>query len=281
MMLLADGKVLATLGISSNKILNYYFMRNCLIHLKSMAFILGLTLASQVHAQSYVTYNHDDAKMNQITVQEVGAGCLTPDLYYWTFHHSYQKSAASKNKLTYRALAGVAAYPQVEDADSVQAALTKRAEIEALNIADRQIDIAWLAEGSKITDKLNAFQTNINRIVGAGGTIQDKDRWNDYYHIFECAIKATQDAYMPNAQRKKEYLAIYADISKQNETLIAYLVQLNKKSKTSELLSATYNKPDHRAAIATAAHNRWRDAGWGKNGGNSNNGSNNGIIIEE
>ena len=86
---------------------------------------------------------------------------------------------------------------------------------------------------------------------------------------------------MPNAQLKKEYLAIYADISKQKETLIAYLVQLNKKSKTSELLSATYNNPDHRAAIATAAHNRWRDAGWGKNGGNSNNGSNNGIIIEE
>ena len=256
-------------------------MRKYIIYLKSMTFLLGLIVTIQVKAQSYVTYNHDEAKMNQITVQEVGAGCLTPDLYYWTFHHSYQKSAASKNKLTYRALAGVAAYPQVEDADSVQAALTKRTEIEALNIADRQIDIAWLAEGSKITDKLNAFQTNINRIVGAGGTIQDKDRWNDYYHIFECAIKATQDAYMPNAQRKKEYLAIYADISKQNETLIAYLVQLNKKSKTSELLSATYNKPDHRAAIATAAHNRWRDAGWGKNGGNSNNGSNNGIIIEE
>ena len=257
-------------------------MRNCLIHLKSMAFILGLTLASQVHAQSYVTYNHDDAKMNQITVQEVGAGCLTPDLYYWAFHNSYRNSAASKNKLTYRALAGVSAYPQVEDADSIEAALTKRTEIEALNIADRQIDIAWLAEGSKITDKLNAFQTNINRIVGAGGSIHDKDRWNDYYHIFECAIKATQDAYMPNAQRKKEYLAIYADITKQNETLIAYLVQLNKKAKTADLLSATYNKPDHRSAIATAAHNRWRDAGWGNNGGNSNSGSNtNGIIIQE
>lgn len=87
---------------------------------------------------------------------------------------------------------------------------------------------------------------------------------------------------MPNAQRKKEYLAIYADIAKQNETLVAYLVQLNKKAKTAELLSATYNKPDHRAAIATAAHNRWRDAGWGNNGGNSNSGSNtNGIIIQE
>ena len=32
----------------------------------------------QVNAQSYVTYNHDDAKMNQISVQETGAGGLTP-----------------------------------------------------------------------------------------------------------------------------------------------------------------------------------------------------------
>ena len=257
-------------------------MRKYIIYLKSMTFLLVLIVTIQVKAQSYVTYNHDEAKMNQITVQEIGAGCLTPDLYYWAFHNSYRNSAASKNKLTYRALAGVSAYPQVEDADSIEAALTKRAEIEALNIADRQIDIAWLAEGSKITDKLNAFQTNINRIVGAGGSIHDKDRWNDYYHIFQCAIKATQDAYMPNAQRKKEYLAIYADITKQNETLIAYLVQLNKKAKTADLLSATYNKPDHRAAIATAAHNRWRETGWGNNGGNSNSGSNtNGIIIQE
>ena len=30
----------------------------------------------EVRAQSYVTYNHDEAKMNQITVQEIGAGGL-------------------------------------------------------------------------------------------------------------------------------------------------------------------------------------------------------------
>ena len=37
--------------------------------------------ASEVFAQS-VTYNHDDAKMNQITVAEIGSGSLTPSLYY-------------------------------------------------------------------------------------------------------------------------------------------------------------------------------------------------------
>ena len=103
----------------------------------------------EVRAQSYVTYNHDEAKMNQITVQEIGAGGLTPAFYYDVFHRSYQRSAGSKNKLTYRSLAGVAGWQQVDDADSVKASLEKRAEIEALNVADRQIDLAWLAEGTK------------------------------------------------------------------------------------------------------------------------------------
>lgn len=232
------------------------------------------------HAQSYVTYNHDDAKMNQITVQEIGAGGLTPAFYYDVFHNSYQKSAAAKNKLGFRTLAGVAAWQQIEDADSVETSMKKRAEIEALNIADRQIDIAWLAEGNKIESKLNDFQNNINRIVSAGGSFNDKERWTEYYNIFQTSIKETKDAYMPNAQRKKEYLAIYADICKQNETLIAYIVQINNRKKTEELLSATNNRTSHKAEFATAAYNRWRSSAWG----NSNNGGGNGgegNIIEE
>ena len=249
----------------------------------SAVMVAMASVTLQVNAQSYVTYNHDDAKMNQITVQETGAGGLTPAFYYDVFHNSYQKSAAAKNKLSFRSLAGVAAWQQIEDADSIEASLKKRAEIEALNVADRQIDIAWLAEGTKLTNKLDDFQSNINRIIGAGGTFNDKERWNNYYNIFQCAIKATQDAYMPNAQRKKEYLAIYADICKENETLIKYLVQLNSKAKTAELLSATSTRQNHNGAIATAAHNRWRDASWRVSGGNSQGGSSgsSGTIVTE
>lgn len=249
----------------------------------SAVMIAMASLTLQVNAQSYVTYNHDDAKMNQITVQETGAGGLTPAFYYDVFHNSYQKSAATKNKLSFRSLAGVAAWQQIEDADSIEASLKKRAEIEALNVADRQIDIAWLAEGTKLTNKLDDFQSNINRIIGAGGTFNDKERWNNYYNIFQCAIKATQDAYMPNAQRKKEYLAIYADICKENETLIKYLVQLNSKAKTAELLSATSTRTNHNGAIATAAHNRWRDASWRVSGGSGQGGSSgsSGTIVTE
>ena len=249
----------------------------------SAVMIAMASVTLQVNAQSYVTYNHDDAKMNQITVQETGAGGLTPAFYYDVFHNSYQKSAAAKNKLSFRSLAGVAAWQQIEDADSIEASLKKRAEIEALNVADRQIDIAWLAEGTKLTNKLDDFQSNINRIIGAGGTFNDKERWNNYYNIFQCAIKATQDAYMPNAQRKKEYLAIYADICKENETLIKYLVQLNSKAKTAELLSASSTRQNHNGAIATAAHNRWRDASWRVAGGNGQGGSSDssGTIVTE
>ena len=46
-------------------------MRKYIIYLKSMTFLLGLIVTIQVKAQSYVTYNHDEAKMNQITVQEI------------------------------------------------------------------------------------------------------------------------------------------------------------------------------------------------------------------
>ena len=234
----------------------------------SVVILIPASSILEVQAQSYVTYNHDEAKMNQITGQEIGSGGLTPAFYYDVFHSSYQRSAGSKNKLTYRSLAGVAGWQQVEDADSVKASLEKRAEIEALNVADRQIDLAWLAEGQKITNKLNDFQNNINRIVGAGGTFNDKERWDNYYGIFQCAIKATQDAYMPNSQRKKEYLAIYADICKENETLIKFIVQLNNRSRTTELLEATGSRPNHNGAFARAAYNRWRDAGWKVHSGN-------------
>ena len=248
--------------------------------LRTALCVLSFGFFFNSHAQSYVTYNHDDAKMNQITVQEIGAGGLTPAFYYDVFHNSYQKSAAAKNKLGFRTLAGVAAWQQIEDADSVETSMKKRAEIEALNIADRQIDIAWLAEGNKIESKLNDFQSNINRIVSAGGSFNDKERWTEYYNIFQTSIKETKDAYMPNAQRKKEYLAIYADICKQNETLIAYIVQINNRKKTKELLSATSNRTSHKSEFATAAYNRWRSSAWG----NSNNGGGNageGNIIEE
>ena len=109
--------------------------------------------------------------------------------------------------------------------------------------------------------KLSDFEKNINRIISFGGTVNDRTRWNEYYNMFQTAIKETQDAYMPNAQRKRQYLAIYADIEHQNEILIAYLIQLSNRNKTASLLAARLNRRTDVASHATEAFSRWREAG--------------------
>ena len=62
---------------------------------------VAVTVTTAVHAQ-YVTYNHDSPKQNQVTVMETGTGALSPDLYYSVLHNKYKKSAAAKNKLSFR-----------------------------------------------------------------------------------------------------------------------------------------------------------------------------------
>ena len=106
---------------------------------------------SGVKAQS-VTYNHDSPKQNQITVMETGTGALSPELYYTLLHNKYKKSAASKNKLSFRTLAGVNLYNQTDEAEAIDSALVKRAEIEALNVADRQIDLRVLHAANGLED---------------------------------------------------------------------------------------------------------------------------------
>jgi hypothetical protein len=158
--------------------------------------------------------------------------------------------------------------------------MIKRAEVEALNVADRQIDLAWQVESDKINNKMSDFKTNIDRIVKFGGTASQQTVWKERYNLLTTAITATKSAYMPNSQRKKQYLAIYADAAKVNELLVKYLVQLSNSKATAKLLNSTYTKENRNAAIAAEAMTRWRDAGWSvtssKSSGNSGN---NGWII--
>ena len=239
-------------------------------------FTTMLLVATIAANAQYVTYNHDSPKMNQITVEETGAGALKPELYYTLLHNKYKKTAAVKNKLTFRTAAGVASYQQVDEAEAIDSALTSRAKIEALNVtfakskvvymdealnvADRQVDLAWLAEKDKVESQMRQFQKNIDRIMMTGGSPKEKEQWNDYYRVYQCAIKATRDAYMPNAQRKKEYLQIYADVSRQNDVLVKYLVQLSNRNATKNLLSATENRPIDKRSIISNAISRWNES---------------------
>ena len=239
-------------------------------------FTTMLLVATIAANAQYVTYNHDSPEMNQITVEETGAGALKPELYYTLLHNKYKKTAAVKNKLTFRTAAGVASYQQVDEAEAIDSALTSRAKIEALNVADRQVDLAWLAEKDKVESQMRQFQKNIDRIMMTGGSPKEKERWNDYYRVYQCAIKATRDAYMPNAQRKKEYLQIYADVSRQNDVLVKYLVQLSNRNATKNLLSATENRPIDKRSIISNAMSRWNESRSAVRGSQNDDGSEDG-----
>lgn len=231
-------------------------------NLKKNVFLLILCMAANVRAQT-VTYNHDDAKMNQFMVQEIGEGTLTPSLYYTLFHNSYKDSAARTNKLTSRGAAGVFAYTQISLAEDVDTALTKRAVVEAKNVADRTggvLDLAWLAESSKVEDILNRYQKNINLIVQAGGTSDDVKGWQEYYNIYQFALKRTKEAYMPNSQRKQSYLGIYKDVNEQNELLLQYLVRLVNRKNVENMLSQHSTRMSSSAigVKATQSLSAWR-----------------------
>ena len=204
----------------------------------------ALLAAATVRAQS-VTYNHDAPKRNQITVMETGTGALTPEFYYTLLHRKYKKSAAAKNKLSFRTLAGVNLYNQTDEAEEIDSALDR---------LERYFDL----------------------IIPSGGTPDDRARWTEYYRIYQCALTATREAYMPNAQRKKEYLRIYEDVAKQNEILIGYLARRRNATRTETLLNATAGRTLDKGSIVRDAVSRWNElrfaASGSQSGGNGDTG---------
>ena len=220
-----------------------------------------LFICIESHAQS-MTYNHDASKQGQIQVMELGAGNLTPELYYTVTHRRYKNGAkaATSVKNTLRIAANTASIPQVEYADSIQADLEGRAKIEAANIADRQVDLAWVTEGNKIESKLLAFKNNINALNGKAQT-EEITNWTELGQMYDFAIKATRQAYMPNSERQKQYLAIYKDILLKN-TEVCELILALRHMKSAKEAMATARAP-HRANIVTiarSAHGRWKVA---------------------
>ena len=226
---------------------------------RNILIILTLLLPFFHAGAQYVTYNHDETKMNQVTVMETGAGELTPALFYSVVHNKYYQTAAETNKLRYRSEAAAHGSVQVGISEQVDTSLAKRAEVEALNMADRQVDLAWQAEGPKIQSRLEAFNRNIERLSDVGGNAGDITLWQERYNLFQTAINAIRNSYMPNAERKKEYLAIYRDITERNNTLIAYIVTVDSRERTKDHLEATIERPNRNAEIASEARGRWKE----------------------
>ena len=160
-------------------------------------FLVQLLLAwvcIENHAQT-VTYNHDESVMNQVTIQETGSGSFTPDTYYDVFHKDYRNYAARDNKLTFRTLVVAAEKRQVPYAEEIDSALTKRAKVEALNLADRQVDAVWLVEKDKVMDALDTFKSNIEKITLYGGTYTSYANWVEIYNMLVCGLNYIRNSY--------------------------------------------------------------------------------------
>ena len=194
--------------------------------MKRNTLIIAMLLLPLLGARAqYVTYNHDETKMNQVTVMETGAGELTPALFYSVVHNKYYRTAAETNKLRYRSEAAAHGAAQV----------------------------------GMIQSRLEAFSRNIARLSEAGANGGDLALWRERYQLFQTAVSAIRDSYMPNAERKKEYLAIYRDITEHNNTLIAYIVSVDSRERTKDHLEATLERPDRNGEIAAEARGRWKE----------------------
>lgn len=130
---------------------------------KIAAFILLLSYSSTLSAQ---TYNHESAIMNQFTVMEIGSGSLTPRDYYNLTHKNYQKSATLTNKQSFRTKTQQNMMKEISLAENVDSVLSRRAKVEALNVANRtpgSADVAWKMEKGKIEGAMSNFQKTSTR----------------------------------------------------------------------------------------------------------------------
>lgn len=234
--------------------------------LSFLVLMLMLGTAININAQS-ITYNYDASKKEQITVMELGAGSLTPEYYYRITHNNYWKNAKDRRsvKNDLRVAANTASLPQVEYADSIEADLESRAKVEAANIIDREIDMAWITEGSKLEKRLMIFKNNINALNGKTNN-EEITTWQDLGKTYDFAIKTIRKAYMPNSERQKQYLAIMDEIIQSNDNLLLRVKFLTTKNQTDKLVN-TLARFQHRVdENAKAGYNRWRESAMNASG---------------
>ena len=228
---------------------------------KMMAALLLMAVTVPVTAQ---TYNHDASVYNQFLVGETGGGSLTPQLYYDATHNSYQKWAYMENKNLFRGQLTLVLEREKPMAEQIDSALTYRAKIEAMNVADRTpkaLDLAWQAEKGKIEKKFQLFRENINKITMKGGTSQDYLDWLGIYNCLQTALQAVRDAYMPLNERKKQYLEIYHDIVLRNNQLVQFITSLSCGKEADELLRSKVSPRYVRLSGYTSdAMGRWKVA---------------------
>lgn len=230
--------------------------------MKQKKMLVAVLLAISNSALGQVSYNHDASVYNQFLVTEVGGGSLTPSLWYDGLHRSYSKWAHKVNKNGLRVAMTLELEPQKAMAQEIDSALTYRAKIEAMNVADRTpkaLDLAWQTEKAKIEKKFQIFRENINKITMCGGSSQDYREWLEIYNCLQVALKAVRDAYMPLNERKKQYLEIYHDIVLRNQQLVGHISSLSYHKEVDGLLHSKVKPKYARLGSYTSeAFGRWK-----------------------
>lgn len=210
-------------------------------------------------AQS-MTYNHDNSKMNQFTVGEISAGSLTPELYYKTFHNSYLKDAETTGKLVFRTATGIDTYKQIEFSDSIKNDLKERAEVEALNLADRTIDLSWETWHDKLEKARAKYDALTLRLLNKT-TAEEITAWEDLGKQMDYAIEIIHTAYMPNSKREESYQLIYKNMDIWLNNLCKRVNYLNMQEKFEAFDNAQgYNRRNVVAGAAAGAYTRWRES---------------------
>lgn len=230
--------------------------------IRQMGIALALVMAV-VAVPAMAQGTHDDERMNQFLVSHTGAGSLQPAEYYQLLHRSYQSDATETNKMILAAGLKAILMNEVPDAKSIDSALVKRAEQEALRVADRSVDIAWQSEGSKINKRMSSYESLINKIIPLGGSLEDYQTYKRDYDKITCEIRAVQDAYMDNSMRTREYTKIYEDVLDSELDLIAFLRKvraLKRMEKELEKAEEAGPLPSPSKQAAIQAHTRWQNA---------------------
>lgn len=237
--------------------------KNIYIAITAMAFAL---ISPRAQAQS-VTYAHDATKMNQFLMQETGTGSFQgqSEWYYDVMHRSYKNSLLATSKQIYRTATYQGSYAQVTYADSIRQRLEERAKEEAINIADREIDLAWVSEQSKIENALMKYRNNLSSLSACRINSEEREDWQMYPKMWEFAIDRTRKAYMANSQRQKEFLTIYDEIVQKNAKLVSRIRYLKSLNGSQDVIAAQPRSHRKYNEVATASYNRWREAAWNTN----------------
>lgn len=236
----------------------FYFRKGLFLWLLSLA-VMMLPLSATAQPVEY-SYANESSVRNAFLVMMNGGARLSPTVYYDVFNSSYQKYAYLNPLLGPRSIEMNLLYLQQPVAEKLDSSLKVRAKQEEKYMLDRQpyLDASWALERQKVTAAMNTYKANIGKITLEGGT--DQQAWVDKWNALQEGIQALQDAYMPMAERHKQYLETLKEARRQNSELVTYLYALHCYKKVISSYEEAVKAPKRTDVRSVGAYalGRWK-----------------------